>query len=53
MRLGRPIGMVEYMRLIHSLEEILHRKVDLVTEQSLNKHVWPHVAPDLRTIYEE
>jgi len=52
-RLGRPIGMVEYMDLIHSLEEILQKKVDLVTEQSLNKHVRPYVAPDLRTIYEK
>ena len=32
-RLGRPVGMVEYMHLIHSLEEIPHKKVDLVTEQ--------------------
>ena len=52
-RLGRPMGMVEYMDLIDSLEAILQKKVDLVTEQSLNKHVRPHVAPDLTTIYEE
>jgi hypothetical protein len=52
-RLGRPTGMVGYMRLIESLEECLRRKVDLVTEQSLNKHVRPYVLPDLKTIYDQ
>ena len=52
-RLGRPMGMVEYMDLIQSLEEILQKKVDLVTEQSLNRHVRPYVTPDLTTIYEK
>jgi hypothetical protein len=52
-RLGRPMGMVGYMRLIESLEEALQKKVDLVTEQSLNKYVRPYVLPDLKTIHEE
>ena len=52
-RLDRPMGMVEYMDLIESLEAILQKKVDLVTEQSLNKHVRPYVTPDLTTIYEK
>ncbi len=52
-RLGRPTGMVSYMRLIESLEQCLHKKVDLVTEQSLNKHVRPYVLPTLKTIYEK
>ena len=52
-RLGRPMGMVGYMRLIQNLEEILQRKVDVVTEQSLNEHVRPYVLPDLKTIYEK
>ncbi len=51
-RLGRPTGMFLYMQMINSLEEILGRKVDMVTEQSLNKFVKPHVMPDLKTIYE-
>jgi uncharacterized protein len=51
-RLGRPTGMVGYMRLIESLEESLQKKVDLVTEQSLNPRVQPYVARDLATIYE-
>jgi hypothetical protein len=52
-RLGRPMGMVGYMRLIQSLEEILQKKVDVVTEQSLNERLRPYVLPDLKTIYEE
>ncbi len=52
-RLGRPTGMVGYMRLIESLEQCLQRKVDLVTEQSLNKYVRPYVLPNLKTIYEK
>jgi predicted nucleotidyltransferase len=51
-RLGRPTGMVGYMRLIESLESCLERKVDLVTEQSLNQHLQPYVARDLAMIYE-
>jgi uncharacterized protein len=50
-RLGRPMGMVGYMKLVEGLEEILQRKVDLVTEQSLNKYVRPYVLPTLKTIY--
>jgi hypothetical protein len=51
-RFGRPTGMVGYMKLIENLETSLQRKVDLVTEQSLNRHVQPYVAHDLATIYE-
>ncbi len=51
-RLGRPTGMVGYMRLIENLEAALKRKVDLVTEQSLNEHLQPYVTRDLATIYE-
>ncbi len=52
-RLGRPTGMIGYMRLVEGLELALERRVDLVTEQSLNEHVRPHVLPDLTTIYEK
>lgn len=51
-RLGRRMGMVGYMRLIEDLENVLHKNVDLVTEQSLNQHVRAHVEGDLATIYE-
>ncbi|MFA6554663.1 MAG: nucleotidyltransferase family protein [Candidatus Paceibacterota bacterium] len=51
-RLGKPMGMFSYMKLIHTIESILGRKVDMVTEQSLNKHVRPYIMPELKTIYE-
>lgn len=51
-QLGRPTGMIKYMRLIEGLEKTLNKKVDVVTEQSLDKFIKPHVIPDLKTIYE-
>jgi predicted nucleotidyltransferase len=50
-KLGRPTGMFKYMRLISSLEQSLSKKVDLVTENSLNKFVKPYAMADLKTIY--
>ena len=52
-RLGRPTGMVGYMQLVEKLEKSLQKKVDLVTEQSLNKYVRSYVLPDLKIIYEK
>ena len=51
-RLGRPTGMVGYMRLIESLESCLDRKVDMLTEQSLNQYLQTYIARDLTKIYE-
>jgi len=52
-RLGRPTGIIGYMRLVEGLETILKKKVDLVTEQGLNKRVRPYILSDLKTIYEK
>ena len=52
-RLGKPLGMFSYMALIRGIEDLLGRKVDLVTEKSLNKFVRPYVIPELKTIYEK
>ncbi len=51
-RLGRPTGMVGYMRLVEGLENCLQRKVDVVTDRSLNEHLKPYIEQDLATIYE-
>jgi len=51
-RLGKSTGMFQYMRLINGLESCLQRKVDLVTEKSLNKFMKPYVLPEVKTIYE-
>lgn len=50
--LGKPMGMFLYMSLIREIENRLGRKVDLVTENSINKFVRPYIQSDLKTIYE-
>lgn len=47
------MGMFEYMDFIEKLEEKLNRKVDVVTERSLNKFLRPYISPDLKVIYED
>ncbi|MBU6431283.1 MAG: nucleotidyltransferase family protein [Patescibacteria group bacterium] len=50
--LGKPMGMFAYMGLVREIEKKLDRKVDLVTENSINKFVRPYIQSDLKTIYE-
>ena len=50
--LGKPMGMFAYMNLIREIENKLDRKIDLVTENSINKFVRPYIQSDLKTIYE-
>lgn len=47
-----PMGMFRYMELIEKLEEILGKKVDLVTEGNVIKYFEPYIRPDLKKIYE-
>ncbi|MFA6974582.1 MAG: nucleotidyltransferase family protein [Candidatus Paceibacterota bacterium] len=51
-RLGKPMGMFSFMNLANSLEDSLGRKVDLITENSLNHHLKPFIIPELKTVYE-
>lgn len=51
-RFGKPVGMVAYMQFVDQIEKTLQKKVDVVTEGSLNKFIKPHIMPDLTTIYE-
>jgi len=48
-----PMGLIEYIGFIHKLEDILGKKVDLVTEGNINKHLEPYIRPDIKKIYEE
>jgi uncharacterized protein len=48
----QTMGMFEYMGFIEKLEQELNRKVDLITEKSLNKFLKPYILPDLKVIYE-
>ncbi len=51
-RPGRAMGLIAFSRLIRETEETLNRKVDMVTEKSVNKFLRPHIVGDLKTIYE-
>lgn len=48
----RPIGVYEFIALQYKLEEVLGKKVDLVTKNSINKYIKPYVEEDLVDIYE-
>lgn len=52
-KLGKPTGLVGFVKLVDEMEEALGRKVDLLTEGGVNKFIEPYILPDLKTIYEE
>jgi predicted nucleotidyltransferase len=51
-KLLKPVSLYTFFNLQDELEEVLERKVDLVTEGSLNKFLRPYILPDLKTLYE-
>lgn len=50
--LQKPVSLLRFFALNDELEEVLKRKVDLVTENSLNPRVKPFALKDLRAVYE-
>ena len=48
----RPMGLFEYIGLKHKLEDILGKKVDLVSEGYVIKYFEPYIKKDLKKIYE-
>ena len=52
-RLGKPMGMFTYMKFINGLEHSLGKKVDDVTENSINKFIKPYIMSDLKPLYEK
>ena len=50
--IGQPMGLFAYSRFIQEMEELLQRKVDVVTNNSINKFIKPYILPELKTIYE-
>lgn len=52
-RFGKPLGMFAYMKFINGLELALDKKVDVVTEKSINKFIKPYIIPDIKVIYEK
>lgn len=51
-KLGEPIGLIEFIQLEDKFVEILERKVDLATEESLHPLIRQNVLNDLQVLYE-
>lgn len=50
--LGRPMDLYAYIDLQDEIEKKLQKKVDIVTNKSLNKFIAPYIIQELKTIYE-
>jgi predicted nucleotidyltransferase len=48
----KPMGMLAFVSMTRQAEEQLGRKVDIVTENGINKFIRPFITQDLKTIYE-
>ena len=46
-------GLFEFVKLKNSLEEKLHKKVDLVTKDSISPYIWEYVKDDIKVLYEK
>ncbi|MEI7509096.1 MAG: nucleotidyltransferase domain-containing protein [Flavobacterium sp.] len=51
--LKNPIGLFTLSDLQFELEEKLHKKVDLISENGLNKFIKERVLKDVKYIYEQ
>ena len=49
----RPLGLFTWVRLEREISERLGRKIDMVSNQGLNKYIRPYVEPELITLYEK
>ena len=52
-RLGKPLGFVEFLDLEDTFKGIFGRNVDLATESSLHPLIRKSVLADLKVIYEK
>lgn len=50
---ARPLGLMGWVRLERELTRRVGRRVEIVSEASLNRHVRPYVEADLVTLYEK
>lgn len=51
-KLGEPIGLIEFIQLEDKFVEVFERKVDLATEESLHPLIRQNVLNDLQVLYE-
>lgn len=47
---SRPIGFVAFMRLEEYLQQILDRKVDLVSKKALKAYIGKHILEEVRYV---
>ena len=50
-RFGDDISLLDHIGIAYELGDTIGQKVDLITEESLNKHVAPNVKKDLKVLY--
>jgi hypothetical protein len=48
---SQRIGL-RYVQMILDLEDLLHKKVDLVSEEGLSKYIRPYIEAEKQLIYE-
>ena len=49
----KPLGFFTWVRLEQELSERLGRKVDLVSNEGLNRHVRPYIGAEMVMLYEK
>jgi predicted nucleotidyltransferase len=49
--MSRPVGVYRFMELKERLEQVLGRKVDLVSRRAVNKYIRPYMERDVATVY--
>ena len=50
-RFKNDISLLDHIGIAYELEDALGKKVDLITERSLSKHVASNVKKDLKVLY--
>lgn len=48
----KTVGMIEFIKIMDDLEDILKRKIDLVTTDGLSPHIKPFIDAEKIVIYE-
>ena len=51
--IGKPMGMFAYMQMKREIEFVLEKKIDIVTEKSINKFIRPYIIKEVKQIHEE
>lgn len=50
-RFSKPVSLLKHVNVAFALQDALHKKVDIITEQGLSRHLAPRIKTDLRVLY--